>query len=94
MLGGLGLISSSSFFVPQANLPDSMAAFIPPAAVVPAPVPAPVPVVPKSGSKDSAWSIADIAPYLVGGALLFLVLRDKAVRNFLEELSDFLPVGR
>lgn len=40
---GLGLITSSSFYTPQVNLPGSMANFI-----VPAAIPAPV-VVPKSG---------------------------------------------
>jgi hypothetical protein len=34
---GMGLITSSNFFVPQVNLPGSMATFVPPAAI-PAPV--------------------------------------------------------
>jgi hypothetical protein len=33
MLGSVGLISSSNFFVPQVNLSGSMAAFVPPAAI-------------------------------------------------------------
>ena len=28
MVGGLGLISSSNFYVPQVNLPGSMASFV------------------------------------------------------------------
>ena len=39
---GVGFITSSNFFVPQANLPASMAAFVLPAAV-------PVPLAVKSG---------------------------------------------
>ena len=30
---GLGLITSSNFYVPQANLPGSMASFVTPAAI-------------------------------------------------------------
>jgi hypothetical protein len=43
--GGLGLITSSNFFMPQVNLPGSMASF-----VTPAGIPQPV-VVPASGMK-------------------------------------------
>ena len=43
--GGLGLITPSNSFVPQVNLPGSMASF-----VTPAGIPAPV-VVPASGMK-------------------------------------------
>jgi hypothetical protein len=39
MIGGLGLITSSNFYVPQVNLPGSMATFVLPAAI---PVAAPV----------------------------------------------------
>jgi hypothetical protein len=90
MLGGIGLISSSSFFVPQVPELSSMASFVTPAAATPVSVPVPAPV---PSSKDSAWSITDAAPYLTGAILLFVVLRDKAVQNFLRELSDFLPGG-
>jgi hypothetical protein len=45
--GGMGLLTSSNFFVPQVNLPGSMASFVAPAAI-----PAPV-VVPAAGSKLS-----------------------------------------
>ena len=41
---GLGLISSSNFYVPQVNLPGSMASFVTPAGVTGA-----IPVVPASG---------------------------------------------
>ena len=69
-----------------------MAMFVLPAAI-PVPAPAPPPVVPKNSPKDFAQSVADIAPYLVGGALLLFALQDKKVKDFLGELSDFLPVG-
>ena len=38
MVGGLGLITASNFYLPQVNVPGSMGTFILPAAV---PVPAP-----------------------------------------------------
>lgn len=43
---GLGLISSSNFYVPQVNLPGSMATFVTPAGVTGA-----IPVVPAAGMK-------------------------------------------
>jgi hypothetical protein len=42
--GGLGLITSSNFFVPQINRPGSMATFVAPAAIL-----APAPVTANSG---------------------------------------------
>jgi hypothetical protein len=43
MVGGLGLITASNFYLPQVNVPGSMGTFILPAAVpVPAPPAAPI----------------------------------------------------
>jgi hypothetical protein len=47
----------------------------------------------KTTSHSLSLIIADIAPYLVGGVLLLVALRDKTVGDFLGELSVFLPVG-
>jgi hypothetical protein len=43
---GMGLITSSNFYVPQVNMPGSMATFVPPAAL-----PSPVALVPANGMR-------------------------------------------
>jgi hypothetical protein len=69
---GFGLITSSSFYVPQVNLPASMAAFVPPAAVV-------FPPSPRGGAGDarntwnaglnSARKVAPMLPFLSAAGL-------------------------
>ena len=68
---GFGLITSSSFYVPQVNLPASMAAFVPPAAVV-------FPPSPRGGGDarnrwnaglNSARRVAPLLPFLSAGGL-------------------------
>jgi len=65
--GGLGLISSSNFYVPQVNLPGSMAAFIRPAAI-----PVPVPVS-STGGSSGLGLLAGLgqAPDILGPGPLF-----------------------
>ena len=78
--GGLGLITSSNFFVPQVNLPGSMAAFVPPAAVV-SPVAVPMTTGLGQSLTDSSpifdmpsLFLAAYWPYIVGGVLLLIAL--------------------
>ena len=81
MLGsGLGLITTSNFFVPQVNLPGSMAAFVPPAAVV-SPVAVPMTTGLGQSLTDSSpifdmpsLFLAAYWPYIVGGVLLLIAL--------------------
>jgi hypothetical protein len=83
--GGLGLISTSNFYVPQVNLPGSMAAFVRPAAIPSFVDPAAPNAIPKHGLGDIAPDIlsgldftpvylAAAAPYLIGGAVLLILL--------------------
>jgi hypothetical protein len=81
MLGSsLGLITGSSFFVPQVNLPGSMASFVVPAAVV-SPVPVPLTTGLGQSLTDSSpifdmpsLLLAAYWPYIVGGVLLLIAL--------------------
>jgi hypothetical protein len=70
----LGLITSSNFFVPQVNVPGSMASFVAPAAVV---SPVPVPVAANGAKTQSiATSAADLTswlPLLLIAGLLMMV---------------------
>jgi hypothetical protein len=66
---GLGLISSSNFYVPQVNLQGSMASFAMPAGIpLPVPVTAPVVAVAQPGPATAAgFDLSSLVPWLVLG---------------------------
>jgi hypothetical protein len=92
MLSGLGLITPSNFYVPQINLPGSMATFVLPAAVpIPVQIGANSGKVPGLGQPDLFPQGISLPmnfdfiggffqtywPYLAGGAVLLVLLMSR-----------------